>query len=162
MGVTVEDYVDVAARFAAFGMQTPTKLALLPFNFASVENPGGLRQRAETSDIRTLFRNTSVPFEDIEGITSKLPIVQNNSIQWVAPIIFVSLSAWSQNASLLSVALSVIANYLTELFKGKPSAEVQLEVVIEKNKAGHFAKVSYSGPVDGLNAVAKIAKDAAS
>lgn len=57
----------------------------------------------------------------------------------------------SQNASYLSVALSVIANYATDFFNGMIGEnQVQMDIVIERSKSKICKKITYKGPPEGL------------
>jgi hypothetical protein len=62
------------------------------------------------------------------------------------------------------VALSVVANYVTDLFKGLPHpARARLSVVIEKTATKTTTrttkKIDYDGPADKISAITKLIKD---
>jgi hypothetical protein len=40
-------------------------IAILPINFENAASAEDLRQAAESSTIKTLFRNANVPYEDV-------------------------------------------------------------------------------------------------
>ena len=150
MTTSINDYVDVAARLRELGCVEPTGLAILPANLDSAESYSELRNVSEAATVRTLFRNEELPFQDIHGERPKLPYIKNNSFEWVAPTIFVAASLWSENPNAVSVALSVIANYATDVFKGVTGKKtVKLDIVVESKKTKTTStttkKISYEG-----------------
>ena len=78
----------------------------------------------------------------------------------MAPILFVSAALFSQNPDLVSLALNVIGNYATEFFRGERGEhEVRLDVVVEKKRNETYKKISYRGPVAGLNQIVKAIRE---
>ena len=73
-------------------------------------------------------------------------------------------AALCQNPNILSVALSVIANYVTDLFKGLPQpARMKLSVVVEtkttKTTTTVTKKIDFDGPPDKLPEINGLIKD---
>lgn len=162
MTTTVAEYIDVRQRLDQLGCVTPTNFALLPFNFESAESVSDFRQVSESATVRTLFRTSNVPLDEIVNRNQKSPYIQNNAFEWVAPTLFVSLSIVSQNPALISIALGVIANYATNFFKGMSgSNEVQIDIVVERSKGKTCKKVSYKGLPDGLKDLSEIIRSVA-
>jgi len=57
----------------------------------------------------------------------------------------------SQNPAAISVALSVLANYVTDLFKGTVgSKKVSLDIYVEKTDKKTVTKIKYTGDAEGL------------
>lgn len=79
-------------------------------------------------------------------------------------MLFVSYAALSQNPHIVSVALTVIANYVTDLFKGSPHpARVKLSVVVEthttKTTTTVTKKIDFDGPPDKFSEINGLLKD---
>jgi hypothetical protein len=72
-------------------------IAILPINFENAASAEDLRQAAESSTIKTLFRNANVPYEDVFRAYKRLPYVHNNAFEWVVPTLFLSASLLSAN-----------------------------------------------------------------
>jgi hypothetical protein len=78
---------------------------------------------------------------------------------WYGPTLFVSAAMLTQNPNVVSVALSLIANYIHDLFAGKSNdGKVHLSVVVEESKGRKKKEIRYVGPVDGLEGVANVVK----
>lgn len=79
------------------------------------------------------------------------PAGQQDAGEWVGPVIFVGGSLLSQNPTLVSVALGVVANYATEILRGRPLGRqtASLTVAVE-TQDGETRRVDYSGPPDGI------------
>ncbi len=161
MTTTISEYIDVRQRIADLSCFNPAGLALLPANFDTASDISNFRQVSESATVRTLLRTSKVPLDDLFNNDQRPPHIQNNSFAWVAPTLFVSAAVLSQNPSYLSAALSVIADYLTDFFKGKcGSNEVQIDIVVERPKSKGCKKISYKGPPEGLKELPEVIRAA--
>src|SRR5947209_370171 len=132
MAIEITDYLDVEQRSSDLGLKAPEGACILPRRFASAKDAGELCHESSALDLKTLFREADLPITVYQPDGEKIPYLQENDITWVGPVLFFSYAAVSQNPHIISVALSVIANYVTDLFKGLPQpARVRLSVVIE-------------------------------
>lgn len=161
MTTIISDFDSVSERAAALGYSYPDGgIAILPINFENASSVDELRQTAESSTVKTLFRNANVPYVEVFKNEKRLPYVHNNAFEWVVPTLFVSASLLSQNPSAISIALSVIANYATDFFKGmSKEASVKLDVVIETTKTKKCKRISYEGTPEGLRALADVIRE---
>lgn len=163
MTTTITDYPNVVERLDSLGCVYPEGLALLPTNFESASSIAEFRQVSEAATVKTLLRNASVPYSELFDKSKKPPYVQNNSFEWVAPIIFVSAGLISENANYVSVALNVISTYATDFLKGiSGSKSIKLEIVVEKTKSKTYKKITYQGDVEGLKTLPEIVREATS
>jgi hypothetical protein len=159
MNITTEDYVRVDSRAAEIGCQRPTGMTLLPENFQSATSYAELRQLSEAATVRTLFRTNGLPLYDVLDPSKPVPYIQNNSFGWVGPTLFVSWALVSENPTVVTVALGVIANYLTDFLKGiSGKTEVSLSIVVEKRTDRTCKRITYKGNVEGLSSLADIVK----
>lgn len=161
MTTIISDFDSVSERISALGYSCPDDgIAILPINFENASSVEELRQAAESSTVKTLFRNANVPYVDLFKGEKRLPYVHNNAFELVVPTLFVSANLLSQNPAAVSIALSVIANYATDFFKGmSKEASVKLEVVIEITKTKKCKRISYEGPPEGLRALADVIRE---
>lgn len=161
MTTTISEYIDVRQRITDLGCLSPTGLALLPANFETASDISNLRQVSESATVRTLLRISNVPLEELFSKDQRPPYIQNKALDWVAPTLFVSAGVLSENPSYLSVALSVIANYATEFFKGvSENHAVEMELVVERSKNKVCKKITYKGPPEGLKNLSEIIRAA--
>ncbi len=160
MTTNISDYINVSKKMADLGCRYPDRLALLPVNFKSASSITEFLQASEAATIRKLLLAEGLPLDDILNQSQRPPYLKNKSHEWVAPVIFISASLYSQNPALVSVALSVLANYATDFFKGMGGThEVSLNIVSEKKKNESYKQVSYKGPVGGLKDLAEVIRE---
>jgi hypothetical protein len=156
MGIKVEDYVDVEKKLGELGCRPALGLAVLPENFKAANKIADFRQMSEASSVIKLFRAAGLEFTDLIDRPQRPPYIHNNYADWVAPALFLSSALWSQNPNAISVALSIIANYLTDLFKGIQNPTVKLEFVVEKTKSRKCIMVKYEGDVTSITSLESV------
>ena len=130
-------------------------ILLLPLNWRS---NGEEEIYAESTDsIAKLFSQENIPSESLSPLTAQTILKQERYADWVAPTLFVSSLLLSQNQVAASITLNVIANYVTDQFKGiKDDPAVKLQIVHTTLKGKTTRKISYEGPASGLAEVAKV------
>jgi len=146
-------YADVRQRTRELGCEIPTGLALLPVNFETATSKDDLVHAESASTIRVLWRQAGIQETKIEPAKQRFDELHQKSLEWIGPTIFVSASLLSQDANTVSIALSVIANYLTDFFKGIPGIKnTKLDIVTEQEDGEQYRYqcYRYEGPVDGL------------
>ena len=164
MNVQERGFVDVVQRARDLGCRVPTGLALLPRNFESAGSKDELLHESEAPTVRILWRRAGLVETPIEPEGERFPQISEKSFdEWVGPTLFVSGALVSQNPAVVSVALGVISNYLTEWFRGVPTGrrKATLDVVLEVGKR-QYKKLHYEGPVEGLQELAAIAREVGS
>ncbi len=163
MSVETTKVESVSDRAAALGLASPTSLALLPRNFFDAKDPGDLIHEAHATTIRKLWAEKALPETPVEEPGKALPAVVEHSADWIAPTVFVSSMLLSNTPELVSVAIGVIANYATDFLKGRHGEPtVRLDVVVEKSKSKSCQKISYTGPVKGLDDLPDIVREVGS
>jgi hypothetical protein len=129
----------------------------LPVNFESASSVTEFLQASEAATVKKLFLEKGLPIDDIVDRNQRPPYVKNKSYDWVTPTLFISAALYSENPALVSMALSVLANYATDFFKGiNRMPDVRLDIVAEETKTKTYKKISYQGPVDGLKNLADV------
>ncbi len=157
MSTKITDYANVEQRIKELDCIYPDGFALLPVNFESASSITDFRTVAEAATVKTLLRSAGLPHDDIVERAARPPYISNHSYDWVAPTLFISAALLSQSPHLVSVALSAIANYLTDFFKGDTAEKsIKMNIVIERAINHSCKKVSYEGPPEGLKELAEI------
>lgn len=157
MAFIITDYCNVSERAQELGLNAPTGLAILPRNFEEAVSVNDLLHQSEVKTIRSLFRQNNIPETKLEKNNQKIPCTHENEFALVLPTIFVGTLLFSQNPHLLSLALSIIANYATDFFKGIPGRrKVVLNIVVENKSNGGAKKIHYEGDSDGLKEITEI------
>lgn len=159
MSIKREDYIDVGTKLQELSCPQVVGFALLPENFQSVNTIEEFRQTSEAATVKKLLKAAGVEVIELFNRAQRPRYIHNNAADWVAPTLFISSALWSQNSQAVSIALSVIANYLTDLFKGVDTATVKLDVVMEKTKTHKYMKISYEGNVAGITALEAVLKE---
>jgi hypothetical protein len=157
MAENITDYVSVHERAAYFGCAVPQTIAVLPANFDTAKVRADFRQRSEAATVRTLFRNHKIEMGELLPASELGPYVQNNNFEWLAPILFVPAAMITENPMAVSLALSVLGNYITDLFKGMNGAKtVKLDIVVEKKGDRSCKMLRYEGGTAGLSSLPDI------
>ncbi|WP_158913807.1 hypothetical protein [Caulobacter sp. S45] len=152
MSVEIADYINVAARANELGCKVPVGIAVMPDNFATATSRAKLLIQGEGSTLKTLLRNDGLAVSDLLPDGERFSFIHNKSHDWQA-LLFIAASLWSNDRTAVSVALSVVSNYLTDYFRGAPSHQIRLGVVVEKTPDRTYKQITYEGSVAGLAAL---------
>jgi len=82
-------------------------------------------------------------------------LLEQRSAEWFGPTLLITTAALTQNTELISIALSVISNYLTEYFKGRKEPNIKISFITQKSKT-QFTKFDYEGDKEGLKEFGKL------
>ncbi len=154
------DFVDVGEKAKALDCNIPTGIALLPRNFESAESKDDLLHESSAPTVRVLFRNNGIIETPLEREGETFPQISEKAFEeWIGPTIFVTSALLSQNPHIISVALGVISNYLTDWFKGVPGGrDAKLDIVVEEGKKS-YRRIHYEGHVSGLKELVQIVRE---
>jgi hypothetical protein len=153
MAVQVTPYVDVKQRCVELNCNIPTGLALLPRNFDTVTSKELLIYGSHVSRVRSLWQQAGIVETPIERPGDDIWAVTEKEADWIVPTILIGASFLCQNSHLVSIALGVIANYLTDLFKGNSAsrtASVNLVVERMKDVRTEYVRIQYEGGPEGI------------
>jgi len=151
--VTYGDYSSVADRCDALGVRRPTGIAMLPRNLATADAGDELLAEASDAAVRVLWRQAEIEEDRLDSPEAPFPHVSEHHADWIGPTVFLSSALLSESPALVSVALGVIANYVTDLFKGVPGRHTaRLQVVVERSN-GDCVQVTYNGPATEIGEI---------
>lgn len=165
MTVEISDCPDVAQRLTDLGLKSPTgEACILPRRFFNAQDAAELCHESSALDLKTLFRQAGLPITVYQPEGTKIPYLQENDLTWLGPTLLFSGAAISQNPHIVSIALSVVANYVTDLFKGLPqSPKARLSVVVEttttKTTTKSTKKIDFDGPPEKIPDIIEFIKD---
>ena len=104
-----------------------------------------------------LLRQQKVPVDTLNPIDAMTSLQDNRGLDWVAPTFLVSGFLLTQNPTMVSVALGIIANYVTDLCKGlKSDPKVKVKIVQTAADGKKAQRISYEGPVSGLPEIERV------
>jgi len=157
MSIDIEDAPLIHELASALGCPTPKDLALLPLNFETAAAPSDFLYDSAAATVRTLFRTSQIPLQDL--LPSDIPRrhLSYKNADWVGPTLFIGYALVSDNGNLLNVALGVIANYLTDFFKGmgKPPT-IKMDFVVEQTPHNTYRRLKFEGTPDALSKLHEI------
>jgi hypothetical protein len=153
----VKDYVDVKKQAAKLGHTIPDEIVLLPSSFESAQSRNDLVYAAGTDTVKKLLVQKGLPVVKLEQDGQEYPHTVQHAFEWIGPVILFTAAAVSQDPAIVSVALSVISNYLTDWFRGEPKENRRVSLkIVKETKDGDYKTVEYSGPIEGLHEVGEI------
>jgi hypothetical protein len=154
----VEDFFDVDARAKALGLHVPIGLCFLPRNLEDATNAGDLLYEGDIDSLRVLFRQAGVTETRLEQNGTRVPVLKQKNAELVVPTLCVAAALLTENPSAVNIALSVIANYITDFFKGMGGEKrVRFSIVIKDKSVGRYKRYKYSGDPGGIKEFSKLA-----
>jgi hypothetical protein len=152
MSITVTDFISVSKKLSELNIEVKDGLAIIPDNFDKAVSEREFAQQVEAASVRTLFRINDAPLVELFNNSAEPTYIQNNSFEWSGPTFFLTAATVIQNPHVISISLGLLTNYLYDQFKGRTQGAVSLNFVYEKPD-GSCKKVSYKGPIEGLNTI---------
>ena len=157
--IRTTDYVDVAKRSEELGCNIPTGLAVLPRNFSTAASKTDLVHEDTTPTLRALWMEKGITETRLEREGEHFPYIEENSFEWVGPVILIGSAVYSQSPHVISITLNVLSNYLTDFFKGRVGKNTaKLSVVVPDPRSHRFTKIDYDGPVEGIKEIEAVIK----
>src|ERR1700683_5523032 len=104
----------VSARLAELGINTPVSVCILPCNFLSARSSAELFVPPSAPTIKVLLRQAGITTDNVAPEGVKIPVRDDRDSTLILPVLFLGASYLAHDSNLLNVALSVVANYVTE------------------------------------------------
>lgn len=158
MSITIEDYVRVDERAEALGCSFPSALAVVPMHFETAETRADLRNASHTETVIKFFKEQGIAIHSFLPEDEHLPYLVNKDFQWLGPAIFIPIALLNENPQIVSLAIGVLSNCITEFFKGIPKRQrnVKLVLIVETDGNRAYKKITYEGDIEGLRSLPKI------
>ena len=157
MNYKIEEYNHLAKEFKRLDLDISSSIIFLPENLEEAKSKEDFIFSDSISDIEKIFRENNVSFSQLGGY-SNLYRVRKNA-DWWGPALYFGASMLSENSTVVSIALNVLSNYLTDFFKGSFSEKkVKIEIYVEERKDVKFKKITYEGNVEGIKELENIIK----
>ena len=158
MAIDVSDYPDVEERAMLLGCQVPSEIAILPTNFVNATVRRELMHASSAMTVRALLKEAGLKETRIEPAGVKFPSEHKKAADWIGPTIFFSALLLSQNPQAVEIALRIISDYLTDLFRGTMgSSKSTLDVVVKSPKG--YRRIHYEGGHKGLSEVRETVRE---
>lgn len=154
----VEEFIDVDGRAVALGLDVPTGLCFLPLNLADAPTADSFLYESEITTLRVLFRQAGITETRLEPSGARIPVLSQKGIDLVLPTLFVAGALLTENPELVNVALGVVANYVTDFFRGMGGEKrVRFSIVVKDKATGSYKRFKYDGDPAGVREFARLA-----
>lgn len=87
---------------------------------------------------------------EVRYLTRPEAIVDKRSVEWFGPVLLITSVAFNENPEIVSITCGVIANYVTDFFKGKTPPKIKLKVVYKETDSTKSTEIEYEGEIEGL------------
>ncbi|MGE4096437.1 MAG: hypothetical protein AB7G75_37030, partial [Candidatus Binatia bacterium] len=149
MSLKIDTFPNFMEKLLLLGLQQPERIAILPRNITTAQSREELLYENSTPTIRVLLRQAGVTEDRLEGQAAPFPTLAEKDASLILPMIFISAAALSQNPAAVSLALSVLANYITEFFKGfSGQRRVKFRIIVETNPTNSYKSIEYDGAAE--------------
>jgi len=149
--------IELAGYIDKLGIDYPEGLCFFPENIDSAKDKSDFIFTDSVSDLSKVFKQNSINISKLGGDSNLLRSRKN--ADFFVPAIFFSLSLVSENPAIVSLSLSVLANHITDFFKGSFSRKkVNLDIYVETIGKKKIQKIAYSGSVEGIEKLAEVIK----
>lgn len=116
-----------------------------------------LPQNHNTNEIHE-YHSTTISFYkyskdklSIEYLSEPELLVEQRSGDWFGPILLITSTAIAHNPELISITCGVIANYITDFFRGNKDTKIRLKIIHKETKTSRLTEISYEGGIEGLS-----------
>lgn len=159
--IEVSDYIDVSRKLEELGCSQPEGIGILPDQFDSLTPEGTFAPLRRAFDVKHLLEDKQIPVSIIGKEGQDVLSTHIASSEWftgVGPTFLISAALLAENPHIISLALNVLANYLTEIFKGAREGNASLEIVVEKDGPRVYKKIKCPVTPEMLKELPKIIK----
>ncbi|PKP46197.1 MAG: hypothetical protein CVT94_15510 [Bacteroidetes bacterium HGW-Bacteroidetes-11] len=157
MSYTILEFDNFGKKIDELNCILPNSLTFLPENFDEVKSSNEFIYADSITDIKKIFRLKNIQTEFVNNSLPRYRAKRN--ADWFGPAFFISFSILTENDQLITLALNILSNYITDLFKGSFTAKkAKLEIIVEITKNKEFRKITYEGNPEGLKDLDKVIK----
>lgn len=160
MEIEALEYDEFPNQLRKYGFNVPNGISLIPMNIEIANSKDELVYFGSAKSLKKLWKSNEIELSKIELEGDGQLYLHQHSAEWIAPTIFLGASLLSENSNTISVALSVVANYVTDLFKGKPpKTKFKMELIIEEEKDKKYKKLTFEGEPKDVYGLIKVIRE---
>jgi hypothetical protein len=146
-GISEAASQSVPNRLSELGLNAVTGIAILPENLFSAENREDLFFAPAATDFKVLLRQAGVTLDKIEPDGVKISFRDDRESTLFVPTLFLAGAYLSGYPNLVNLAIGVIANYVTDFFRGRSGDKrVNCTVILETTGKKTTKRIDYDGP----------------
>ena len=164
-GIEISDYIDVSSKLEELGCSQPQGIGILPERFDTCTSTDEFAQLSRTRAIVRQFEENHIPVSVIKKEGQNLPRIHMASAEWftgVGPTLFVSAALLAANPHIISLALSVLANFFTDFLRDAgEKGNIDFKMVVgkeEKDGSKTCKKIRLKGPPEALTTMSETLK----
>jgi len=98
---------------------------------------------------------------DIDFFDEPEALLEQRSGEWFGPVILITSMAYSSNPEIIAITCGVIANYVTDFFRGKKPTEIKVKVICKETSSTKYTEIEYNGNVEGLGEIKEVLTEVA-
>ena len=145
----VAEYIDVAARARELGCRVPSRIALLPGNFATAAGPADFRFHKVAPQVRTAWRSGGLVDTGPYRMSSPVSAGALDSSDEMVPLtVFFGADLLSVPDRPVLHALGIVASVLLDDPSSENARETRFNAVVERRGSG-YASFEYQGDACG-------------
>lgn len=159
MTCEIYNYNDFPLILDKHTIPMPAGLAMIPLNVEESNHQNEWIYHESSKDLHKVLKAATVDICKLDNSSGSSRYLHQHSADWIGPTIFIGANILIENPYLISVALGVISNYVTDLFQGKlnkPTFKMELVIETEKNKS--YKKLIFEGEPQNIDKIIKAIK----
>lgn len=153
MALTIENEPDFDKFLNKHNVNVLNNICIIPNGFNNDEIDSHFASTLPT--VMKILKNGNLQVGLVGG-NEKALLLDQRSIEWFSPIFLIGSMFYSQNPEAVSIALSMIANYLTAIFSGKPKSVANFTIYLHDDQKKLTKRVNYKGDVAGISELSKV------
>ncbi|MBX9721353.1 MAG: hypothetical protein K2X81_08165 [Candidatus Obscuribacterales bacterium] len=152
MSISIRQLPDLQERAELLGCDIPEGICVFPRNFEVVETVDNLEYDDFAQTVKKLLQQAGLNSHGLKLANNKY-LQQRENLPAIC--LFVGWTISTQDPTSVQLAINVIGNYLTDLFKGLRSEREQkctFKIIRQriKGKTQEFDELTYTGPISGI------------
>lgn len=160
MKTEIKEYNNFINQIKKYDFDIPNGISLIPTNIGNADSKDDLVYFGSAKSLKKLWKSNSIELSKIEKEGDRQYYLHQHSAEWIAPTIFLGASLLSESPNTISIALSVVANYVTDLFRGKPpKTTFKMELIIEEEKDKKYKKITFEGEPNDMNGLIRVIRE---
>ena len=156
----VAEYIDVAARARELGCRIPSRIALLPGNFATAASAADFLFHEVAPQVRTAWRSSGLVDTGPYRMSSPISADALDSSDEKVPLtVFFGADLLRAPERPVLHAIGIVASVLLDDPSSENAREARFNAVVERPNSRGYACLEYHGDACGLVALAKSVRE---
>ncbi len=152
----IED-VEIDKKMEDLQLSFPTGIAFFPENFEIANESSEFIFPEPIAQIGKVFKSKDIIVEVLGNNLGSLR--SRKSADIYLPALYFGASLMIENPTVVSVALNVLSNYITDFLKGTfGQKQISIEIYVKKNHKTKIQKISYKGNAEGIRSLGEVIK----